>query len=109
MAIHQGEAHRRISLPTYPFARESYWVPEVPVADQRNPELGPPQLHPLVHRNVSTLIQTKFASFFGGQEFFFEDHQIREEKILPGVAYLEIAAAAPYPGRRGCAVRDPFR
>ena len=94
MAIHQGEEHRRISLPTYPFARESYWVPKVTAADGRNPGLAPPQLHPLVHRNVSTLTQTKFESFFGGQEFFFEDHQIRGERILPGVAYLEMAAAA---------------
>ena len=93
-ALHQGEAHRRLSLPTYPFARERYWVPKVPAADQRKPGLGPPQLHPLVHRNVSTLAQTKFESSFDGKEFFFEDHQIRGEKILPGVAYLEMAAAA---------------
>src|SRR5260370_41864275 len=91
MAIQQGEAHRRVSLPTYPFARESYWVPKVTVADRRNPGLGPPQLHPLVHRNVSTLTQTKFESFFGAQEFFFEDHQIREAKILPRVAYPGMA------------------
>ncbi len=94
VALHHGEAQRRISLPTYPFARERYWIPEVPATDQRKPGLGAPQLHPLVHRNVSTLTQTKFESFFDGREFFFEDHQIRGEKILPGVAYLEMANAA---------------
>jgi polyketide synthase PksN len=94
MALHHDEVHRRISLPTYPFARERYWVPEVPATDQRKPGHGSIRLHPLVHRNVSTLHRTKFESFFDGQEFFFEDHQIRGEKILPGVAYLEMAAAA---------------
>ena len=94
IALHHGEPHRRISLPTYPFARERYWVSEVPATDRRKSVVGAPQLHPLVHRNVSTLTQTKFESFFDGQEFFFEDHQIRGDKILPGVAYLEMAAAA---------------
>ena len=40
VALHHGEAHRRISLPTYPFARERYWIPEVPATDQRKPGLG---------------------------------------------------------------------
>ncbi len=94
IALHDGEPHRRISLPTYPFARERYWVPESPVTDRRKSELGAPHLHPLVHRNVSTLTQTKFESSFDGHEFFFEEHQVRGEKILPGVAYLEMASAA---------------
>src|SRR6202035_4190437 len=92
--LHYGEAHRRISLPAYPFARERYWIPEAEAARRQKPGLDPSRLHPLVHRNVSTLIQTKFESSFGGREFFFEDHQIRGEKILPGVAYLEMAASA---------------
>jgi polyketide synthase PksN len=94
IALHHGEAHRRISLPTYPFARERYWVPAFPATDQRKRGVGTPQLHPLVHRNVSTLTKTKFESSFDGREFFFDDHQIRGEKILPGVAYFEMATAA---------------
>jgi acyl transferase domain-containing protein/acyl carrier protein len=94
IALHHGEAHRRISLPTYPYARERYWVPALPAGDQRKQGRGTPQLHPLVHRNVSTLARTEFVSIFDGEEFFFDHHQIRGEKILPGVAYLEMATAA---------------
>ncbi len=34
--LHQGESKTRISLPTYPFAYESYWIPDIPkVADAK--------------------------------------------------------------------------
>ena len=26
--LHQGESKQKISLPTYPFAKERYWIPE---------------------------------------------------------------------------------
>ena len=82
---------RRIAAPTYPFARDRYWAetPEtVPAAE------GTAVLHPLVHRNVSTFEEQKFAARYSGNEFFFTDHVVETQKILPGVAYLEIARAA---------------
>jgi acyl transferase domain-containing protein/enoyl-CoA hydratase/carnithine racemase/acyl carrier protein len=44
---------RRIVLPTYPFARERYWID---AGDEQAP------LHPLVHRNTSTLSRQRYAS-----------------------------------------------
>ncbi len=45
--VHQGEAHQKISLPTYPFLKNRYWfdsfVPEQPFSDALAPEL--PSLH----------------------------------------------------------------
>src|SRR5216110_2609936 len=72
----------RISLPTYPFAREPYWIPAstvgtVPCACPltRTCSASPPEesrrhptmlaaLHPLVQRNTSTLWKQQFSSTF---------------------------------------------
>ena len=43
---------------------------------------------------MSTLAEQKFASRFSGQEFYLADHVVQTQKILPGVAYLEMARAA---------------
>ncbi|MEM9214078.1 MAG: SDR family NAD(P)-dependent oxidoreductase [Cyanobacteria bacterium P01_F01_bin.150] len=87
--LYPSTAPARISLPTYPFAKVRHWVPMemktvAPVA----------ALHPLLHRNTSVLGQQRFSSTFSGAEFFLADHQVQGQKILPGVAYLEMARAA---------------
>jgi polyketide synthase PksN len=88
----------RIHLPTYPFARERYWAKAIDVslactsslANHQNAEI----IHPLVHKNTSNLAEQRFSSTFSGQEFFLADHRINAEKVLPGVAYLEMARVA---------------
>ncbi|HTH49069.1 MAG TPA: SDR family NAD(P)-dependent oxidoreductase, partial [Candidatus Limnocylindria bacterium] len=84
----------RISLPAYPFARESYWAPKsVATPTEAMAQRGLP-IHPLVHRNVSTLDQHGFESQFSGDEFFLSDHVVGGQRILPAAAYLEMARAA---------------
>jgi acyl transferase domain-containing protein/acyl carrier protein len=92
----------RISLPTYPFAKERYWVPteegrQLTGAQEKgrlkNTE-NTSFLHPLLHKNTSSFSTQKFSSTFTGEEFFLRDHQIQGEKVLPGVAYLEMAHEA---------------
>ena len=79
----------RVSLPTYPFAKVRHWVP---MKVKTAPLFA--ALHPLLHRNTSTLSQQRFSSTFSGEEFFLADHRVQSQKILPGVAYLEMARAA---------------
>ncbi|HEX9981683.1 MAG TPA: SDR family NAD(P)-dependent oxidoreductase [Thermoanaerobaculia bacterium] len=94
-----GEARpRRILLPLYPFAKERYWIE--PTA-QRTLAAGKATavIHPLLHSNISDLSEQRYGSTFTGDEFFLADHQVQASgeaarKVLPGVAYLEMARAA---------------
>ncbi|HWP96054.1 MAG TPA: SDR family NAD(P)-dependent oxidoreductase [Syntrophomonadaceae bacterium] len=94
-ALYSGNTVPRISLPTYPFARKRYWVPEIDnkFGITTNPA-GYGFIHPLLHQNTSDLTEQRFSSTFTGQEFFLKDHVVKGQRILPGVAYLEMARAA---------------
>ena len=85
---------RRISAPTYPFAGERYWADQSLSDSHGNGGRHAGKLHPLLHENVSSVNELCFRSTFNGEEFFLRDHVIRDRKLLPGVAYLEIARAA---------------
>lgn len=110
---YQNHKPRRLHLPTYPFAQESYWVPQlgrktVPLAADSTAEppartvntLTAERPHPLVQERISDLpwpadpLEQGFRSTFTGQEFFLKDHVVRGRRILPGVTYLEMARAA---------------
>ncbi|MFJ6139733.1 SDR family NAD(P)-dependent oxidoreductase [Kitasatospora sp. NPDC092286] len=80
---------RRVRLPTYPFARDRHWY-----AAPRTEAPGTATLHPLVHRNTSDLAQQRYTSTFTGSEPFLASHQVRGRRVLPAVAYLEMARAA---------------
>ena len=56
-------------------------------------------LHPLLHCNTSDLRGQRYSTRMRGDEFFLTDHRVSTEgdslqKVLPGVAYLEMARAA---------------
>ena len=94
-ALHADGLPRRTPLPTYPFARERCWIPDAVAAPGgARPQLAVERLHPLVHRNTSTLQAQKFSSRLSGREFFLQDHVVETQRVLPGVAYMEIARAA---------------
>lgn len=87
--LYQGEEPRRIRLPGYPFAKEHYWLPE-----QSGPIPSTRTLHPLVHRNTSDLSTQRFTTILTGKERYLTDHRVKEKRMLPGSAYLEMARAA---------------
>ena len=53
-----------------------------------------PAIHPLLQQNTSDLTEQRYSSTFTGGEFFLADHVVRGQRVLPGVAYLEMARAA---------------
>ncbi|HSI50811.1 MAG TPA: SDR family NAD(P)-dependent oxidoreductase, partial [Ideonella sp.] len=90
--LYGAQRPQRISLPTYPFARERYWLDVS--ASAAAPAAKGGHLHPLLHRNTSSFAVQRFSSHFSGEEFFFADHAVKGTRILPGVAQLEMARHA---------------
>ncbi|WP_216843120.1 non-ribosomal peptide synthetase, partial [Granulicella sp. S190] len=90
--LFEGRNYSRISLPPYPFARNTFWLP----ASSKAVTMTAPAavLHPLLHQNVSTLSEHCYSTRFTGKEFFLEDHRVEQKRVLPGVVYLEIARSA---------------
>ncbi|HEU4888424.1 MAG TPA: SDR family NAD(P)-dependent oxidoreductase, partial [Thermoanaerobaculia bacterium] len=82
---------RRIALPTYPFARERYWVD---VVSAEEPVLPGAQLHPLISFNSSTLQEVSFSTSLSDTLFYAVDHQVNGSRIFPGAGFLEMACIA---------------
>ncbi|MGZ8245983.1 SDR family NAD(P)-dependent oxidoreductase, partial [Methylomagnum sp.] len=88
------DAPRRAALPTYPFARHSYWVPRPSQPAAHTPEsfMG---IHPLLDGPAADAAPgTKYTKVLRQEEFFLADHRITDRLILPGVAHIEMARAA---------------
>lgn len=96
-SFNQNRRVEKLSLPTYPFAKERYWFPDQfkKLKETMGGQAGQCGfLHPLLHRNTSNLDGQKFSSTFCGNEFFFQDHVVDGIKVYPGAAYLEMARKA---------------
>jgi polyketide synthase PksN len=93
--LYANKSVQRADLPTYPFARDSFWIPQrTGTGSEGNAGSTRHQLHPVLHTNASTLGTQRFVSTFGGSEFFLADHVIKDKPVLPGVVYLEMVRAA---------------
>ncbi|HEY0893269.1 MAG TPA: beta-ketoacyl synthase N-terminal-like domain-containing protein, partial [Cellvibrio sp.] len=75
-----GDYQERISLPTYPFAKETYWIDK-----KHKPRL---KVNALLDENISTLSHSAFRKQFTGHEFYLDEHRINNEPVLPGVICL---------------------
>ncbi|MCQ1578366.1 SDR family NAD(P)-dependent oxidoreductase [Streptomyces parvus] len=90
--VHAPRKPFRIPLPTYPFAKERYWVAARPVAAES--------------------AGSRHGSTFTGDEPVLRDHLVHGVRTLPGTAYLEMALAAAASGdgrpahRTGVALAD---
>ncbi|WP_054861581.1 beta-ketoacyl synthase N-terminal-like domain-containing protein [Gracilibacillus sp. JCM 18860] len=84
--LYQHEKPSRISLPTYPFARERYWIEEKRDTYQNN------RMDPFVYQNISDVKGLKYSVMLQEKEFYFQDHIIDGIGVLPGVVFLEMAS-----------------
>ncbi len=82
----------RLGLPTYPFAKEHYWVPKNRSKLGRSNAVA--TIHPLLQQNTSDFSAYRFSSTFTGQEFFLTNYEVENQRVLSEVSYLEMARAA---------------
>ncbi|MGW1131212.1 SDR family NAD(P)-dependent oxidoreductase [Streptomyces griseoluteus] len=110
--VHAPRKPFRIPLPTYPFAKERYWVAASP---ESAPAPVPPQaggFPPPAHPDAAELAGGRHGSTFAGDEPVLRDHLVHGVRTLPGAAYLEMALAAAASGggplghRTGVALAD---
>ncbi|WP_166288065.1 SDR family NAD(P)-dependent oxidoreductase [Photorhabdus stackebrandtii] len=87
---------RSIPLPTYPFARERYWIPKGEVSKLLPKEGSRQFIHPFVHQNTSDFAEQRFSTTFSGEEFCLKGHVIHGIRVLPGVGHLELARVAAH-------------
>ncbi|MGE3808188.1 MAG: beta-ketoacyl synthase N-terminal-like domain-containing protein, partial [Gemmataceae bacterium] len=85
---------RKVSMPTYPFQRQRYWVQESKT--QRTGTTGAglhPLLGPMLHSAArqDRIFETKLSQ---SDSLWLGEHRVYGEAILPGAAYLEAGLAA---------------
>ncbi|MGW1784018.1 SDR family NAD(P)-dependent oxidoreductase [Streptomyces sp. NPDC002143] len=101
---------RRVSLPTYPFARESHWAtrtpPVAPAARTPATALAAPASGAKAPVTPARSFLTDLVPVPGdpgvlrgtvrltGEESLLRDHLVRGERVLPGVVHLELAREA---------------
>ncbi|OKP85081.1 hypothetical protein A3844_17655 [Paenibacillus helianthi] len=89
----------RISMPVYPFERQSYWIagtsenrPQVQLEEKHaNPDQ---KLHPYLGENASTLKEQRFRTVFSLKDAEVREHVIHGAAVLPAAVMLEMARAA---------------
>jgi polyketide synthase PksN len=90
--LHDKKAMRRISLPTYSFKKERFWLNKC--SDEKK-ECGI-SLAPVIDENVSTLFEQKYRKRLTRKDLYLSNHVVFGQLLLPGVAYLEMVAEAGF-------------
>ena len=96
---------RRISLPTYPFQHQRYWL-DAPTPKPTS--LSSPTLnqHPLLGAPLPLALKTRLhqSHLSPTNPPWLMDHQVFQQTVLPGTAYMEIALAAAVQGLKTAAI-----
>ncbi len=91
-----AEGGRRVSLPTYPWQHERYWI-DIPAGRTRSGRSHVGE-HPLLGcaQTVSTLAGVRLweTTLEVARLPWLEDHRVHGVTVFPGAGYLEMALAA---------------
>ncbi len=92
--LYQGKKPQKMSLPTYPFAAEHYWIPETENSYNRKAGEAMASIHPLLGQNISDFSVQRYSSVFSEEEYFLKDYNIEGFTVLPAEVCVEMARAA---------------
>lgn len=100
--VDRGHAYRHITLPTYPFQRQRYWVPtgnnmEATTAVAASGLLQGQPSNPLLGERfpLAGTDESRFTSRLSkGTPAFIDDHQVYGVTVVPATGYLEMASSA---------------
>lgn len=92
----QATQQRKISLPTYPFQRQRYWLDIQ--ADNLNAYSQIAKFHPLLGQRLALAARIKEIVFEVSLDaetpHYLKDHVVFDTVVFPGAGYLEMALAA---------------
>ena len=107
-SVDRDYPRRRVSLPTYPFQRQRYWIKTDTLGIQRESGAA---LHPLWEKKLQspllkeTVFETHFSSTYPS---FIADHVIFEKLIVPGASHISmlLGVAGLSFGDQGCVLEN---
>ena len=95
--LYRNEKYEKISLPSYPFEKKSYWI-ETKARDQvvRQEEIEEVKVHPILHRCIaSSYDRITYSSKFNVKDYWIlNEHKVAHIPLIPGTTYLEMVAEA---------------
>ncbi len=83
-----GGSRKHLSLPAYPWQRETYWVEPSGPAGRTLPEV-----HPLLGQRSHDAHPTWRVSFDARVQTYLEDHKMWDGVVFPAAGYAEIGSA----------------
>lgn len=86
-ALFEGQAVKRLSLPTYCFAKDHYWVKPTTISQTMTQQHAQPLFS--LERCADG-----FKVAFDQNAYVFEQHKVNGQKVLPGVMIVELLRSA---------------
>ncbi len=97
-----------LTLPTYPFQRQSYWLSS-PEPKALNTSTAP-VLRPLIHKMMRSPLLKEIlceSDFSSATLPWLNDHRVYGEQVIPGACYLAtLLSAAELLGKSTCQLED---
>ncbi|NEO44417.1 MAG: SDR family NAD(P)-dependent oxidoreductase, partial [Moorea sp. SIO4A3] len=91
----QDYSREKVSLPTYPFQRQRYWVETAEGRDTK--AISAMKLHPLINQKFQSPLSKEifFESDFSTTTLpFLADHRIYDRVVVPGASHISLLLAA---------------
>ncbi|NVB40696.1 SDR family NAD(P)-dependent oxidoreductase [Pseudenhygromyxa sp. WMMC2535] len=90
--LHDGP-RQRLALPSAPFQGRRYWF-QTHSGHGHNLDHSGQRPHPMLLANRTTLSGLRYEIALDPQDYWFRDHIVFAEPVIPGVGLLELAQAA---------------